>query len=131
MTGVLFLTQNNLNTWLENGDVDMGQDALIFTADKSSYPMVSAVHFKKVVDGVDGQKLVGKVKATEALRLGGAEISMGAVVLGEAAYEVDDGFMLTVQLPDRPAGRPPSRAVPKANGQEADLLAQFILNKLS
>jgi hypothetical protein len=129
MTGVLFLSQSHLDRWLESGQIDMGQGALTVASDKSSYPVVPAVHFKSVVDGQDGPKLVGKVKAVEALRLGGAEISLGAVVLGESAYEVEEGFMVTVQLP--PSARPGSRPGPKASGQEADLLAQFILNKLS
>jgi len=131
MTGVLFLSQAQLDTWLNTGLVDMAQETLTVTADNATFPIVPAVHVKSVVDGQDSQKLVGKVKAVEALRMGGAEISLGAVVLGETAYEVDDGFMVTVQLPDRPSARPPSKPTPAKQGGEADLLAQFILNKLS
>ena len=131
MTGVLFLSQAQLDTWLNSGLVELAQETLTVTADNATFPVVSAVHVKAVVDGSDGPKLVGKVKAVEALRMGGAEISMGAVVMGDTAYEVEDGFMVTVQLPDRPNARPPSKPAPAAKGGEADLLAQFILNKLS
>jgi len=131
MTGVLFLSQSQLDTWLNAGLVELAQDTLTVTADNASFPVVPAVHVKAVVDGTDSAKLVGKVKAVEALRMGGAEISLGAVVLGDSAYEVDDGFMVTLQLPDRPSPRPPSKPAPTAKGGEADLLAQFILNKLS
>lgn len=128
MTGALFLPQANLDQWLDEGHVDMGQDALIFTADRTEFPLVPAVRFKAVVDGGDAKGLIGKVKAVEALRMGGAEVDVGAVVLGESAYEVEDGFMVTVQLPDR---APKAAAAKPKGGQEADLLAQFILNKLS
>lgn len=132
MNGTLFLSQASLDQWLEAGHVDMGQDSLIFTADQSKYAAVPAVRFLELVDGQDAQKLLGKVKAVEALRLGGAEISLGAVVLAETAYQVEEGFMLTVPLPERSNARPPTKPAPaKPNGQEADLLAQFILNKLS
>jgi hypothetical protein len=131
MTGVLFLSQASLDQWLEGGQADLGHDTLTFTADKSSVPLVNAVHLTKVVDGPDGAKLLGKVKAVEALRMGGADISLGTVVMADTTYEVTEGYMVTVQLPERPGARPPSRPVQKANGQEADLLAQFILNKLS
>lgn len=131
MNGTLFLPQANLDPWLEAGDVDMGQDALVFTADHARYPAVPAVRFIQVVDGQDTHALLGKVKAVEALRLGGAEISLGAVVMGETAYQVEEGFMLTVPLPAPAASAPQKPAAAKPSGQEADLLAQFILNKLS
>jgi len=131
MNAVLFLPQASLDRWLDEGHVDMGNDALIFTADHASFPAVSAVHFTQLVDGQDTQKLVGKVKAVEALRLSGAEVSLGAVVLGESAYQTEDGFMLTVPLPERASARPASKPAANASGQEADLLAQFILDKLS
>lgn len=129
MNAVLFLPQKSLDAWLEDGRVDLGGDALIFTADHSKFPVVPAVHLTEVVDGQDAQKLVGKVKAVEALRLSGAEISMGAVVLGETAYQTVDGFMVTVPVADQAAANPAKPAA-KAGG-EADLLAQFILDKLS
>ena len=105
----------------------------MFTADGARFPAVQAVRFTELVDGQDAHKLVGKVKAVEALRLGGAEISLGAVVMGDTAYQVEEGFMLAVPLPAATVPRPPSqKAAPaKPGGQEADLLAQFILNKLS
>lgn len=130
MTGVLYLPQATLDTWLEAGHVDLGSETLIFTGDQSTFPVVSAVWFKSLIEGQDVQKLLGKVRAVEALRMGGAEVSMGTVVLADTAYEVDDGFMVSVPLPSTPA-RPPSKPSPQVSGQEADLLAQFILGKLS
>ena len=132
MNGVLFLPQTTLDQWLDQGQVDMGNDSLIFTQDRSELPSVPAIKFSKVVAGTDTHKLVGKVKSTEAMRMGGAEISMGAVIMGEVAYETEDGFMLTVQMvqpgvKSNTQGR--MAAAPK--GKEADLLAQFILDKLS
>lgn len=129
MTGALFLPQASLDAWLNDGHVDMGQDALIFTADRSQVPMHPAVRFAQLVDGKDAQQLVGKVKAVDALRELGGEVSLGTVMLGDAAYQVDEGFLLTVELPAK--GASSARPASKAAGQEADLLAQFILNKLS
>jgi hypothetical protein len=137
MNGVLFLPQSQLDLWLDGGQVDMGNDTLIFTENRSELPLVGAVRFLKVVAGQDTHKLTGKVKALEALRMGGAEISTGAVILGEVAYETEDGFMLTVPMQAPAKARSPMTqgrmaAAPKANsGKEADLLAQFILDKLS
>jgi hypothetical protein len=134
MNGVLFLPQSKLDAWLDEGQVDMGQDTLIFTADRSEIPMVPAVRFTKAVDGADPNKLVGKVKAVEAMRLGGAEVTAGAVVLGEVGYEVEDGFMLTVPMVAAgPRGPTTQSKLPaaKPSGKEADMLAQFILDKLS
>jgi hypothetical protein len=133
MNGVLFLAQNQLDAWLDEGHVDMGADVLIFTADRSEIPMVPAVRFLKAVDGADPNKLLGKVKAVEAMRMGGAEVSQGAVVLGDVGYEVEDGYMLTVPMV-APAARPATLGklpAAKPSGKEADMLAQFILDKLS
>lgn len=133
MNGVLFLAQGQLDGWLDEGVVDMGNETLIFPDEGAEFPMAAAVRFVSVVDGSDQNKLLGKVKSIDALRMGGAEVSVGAVVLGEAAYEVEEGFMLTVPAHAPKVTVPSMAAKPasKASGREADLLAQFILDKLS
>jgi hypothetical protein len=132
MNGVLFLPQSQLDHWLDEGQVDMGNETLIFTGDQTEFPLVPAIHFRRVVEGNDSHRLLNKVKSVEAMRMGGAEVSLGAVVLGEVAYEVEDGFMITVPMVSSAKPQTQSKlAAAKPSGKEADLLAQFILDKLS
>jgi hypothetical protein len=129
MNSVLFLSQKDLDHWLDEGHVDMAQESMIFTSDKSQVAVIPAVRFMKIVAGTDQHKLIGKVKAVEVMRMGGADCSLGAVVLPDAAYEVEDGFMVTVPTATTAPAASPAAAKPA--GKEADLLAQFILDKLS
>jgi hypothetical protein len=122
----LFLPQTTLEEWALNDKADIKDGKLVVTEEKESYPVTPAVHFLRLVSGSDERKLVSKVKTQEQLQAWGAEVMMDSVLLGEAAYEVASGYMAEVPLP---APRPPGDK--KKASPEADLLAAFILDKLS
>jgi hypothetical protein len=114
----LFLPQNVLAEWLgEQADVRDGQ--LLVKGEPGPYPVSQAVHFKALVSGDDTQKLVTKVKTQEQLQALGAEQMMESVLLGDTAYEVEPGYLVSV---------PDEAAAPKSQ-TDADLLAAFFLNK--
>ena len=97
MNSVLFLSQKDLDHWLDEGHVDMAQESvdLHLGQEPGGGDPCGSVH-EEIVAGTDQHKLIGKVKAVEVMRMGGADCSLGAVVLPDAAYEVEDGFMVTV-----------------------------------
>lgn len=107
----------------EKADVRDGK--LVVAGGQGSCPVASAVHFQKVVSGNDEKGLLHKVKTGEQLKALGAEHMADSVVLGETAYEVTEGYVAEVQLPAR------AEAAPKKPSNEADLLAAFLLDKLS
>ena len=117
----LFLPQTMLEEWALGEQADVRDGQLLVKGEAASYPVAQAVHFKALVSGDDAQKLVAKVKTQEQLEALGAEQMMESVLLGETAYEVEPGYVVSV--PDAEA---------KADGKpqtDADLLAAFFLNK--
>lgn len=121
----LFLPQTTLEEWALSDKADLKDGKLVVTGAKAAFPVKPAVHFLKLVSGSDEKKLVARVKTDEQLEALGADHLADSVVLGDDAYEVVPGYLTEVQTL---AARPDPR---KPNNPEADLLAAFILNKMS
>lgn len=121
----LFLPQNKLEEWALEDKADLKEGKLVVAGEKTQYQVTPAVHFIKIVAGADERKLVAKVKTEEQLAQLGAEHLSDSVVLGESAYEVVPGYVAEVPAPAAGKGDK------KQSNPEADLLAAFILNKMS
>ena len=122
----LFLPHATLEAWTVDEKADLKDGKLVLTETKAAYPAVSAVHLHKLVSGTDDHKLLSKVKSDEQLRALGAEHMSDSVLIGETAYDVTQGFITEVAAPAAKADRGKAAGSP-----EADLLAAFILDKLS
>ena len=118
-----FLPQTTLEEWALNDTADVKEGKLVFAADQASYPVTPAVHFRSLATGSDDQKLLEKVKTDGQLQKLGAEHMAESVLLGDTAYEVVSGYVVEVQ-----AGK--AADAKKSANPEADLLANFLLNKL-
>jgi hypothetical protein len=117
----LFLPQTQLEEWALADKADLRDGHLVVAEEGgASFPSVPAVHFVQLVSGDDTHKLVSKVKTEAQLASLGAEQMADSVLLGETAYEIVPGYLTEV------APRPSDKKV----GNEADLLAAFILNKM-
>jgi hypothetical protein len=121
----LFLPNATLESWTVEEKADLKDGKLVIAETKASYPVVSAVHLHTLVTGADNHKLLAKVKTDEQLRALGAEHMSDSVLIGETAYEATQGFITEVAAP---AKAEKSKA---AGSPEADMLAAFILDKLS
>jgi hypothetical protein len=121
----LFLPQKFLEDWSVSEKADLQDGKLIVReGGPSTYPAAPAVHFVRLVSGDDEHSLVGRVKTSEQLASLGAEHMADSVILGEAAYEVVEGYVTEVQAAAK------AEAKKKPANPEADLLAAFILDKL-
>ena len=161
--GLLFVSQAMLDAWAEQGKIDfVGNVMTLLTGEGRgrSYALEPAVRFLKVVGAErDPNALLTKVKPMAQLREMGAEQVEGSVILGDAAYEVQPGFLAEVSAlqaaaaarkspqaavspgpggPPTPAPRPsrPSRPTPlpkelEERRKEAEALARFLLDNLS
>lgn len=117
-----FLPINTLEEWALSDLADLKDGKLVFTADKGSYAVSPGVHFTKVVSGSDDVKLVGKVKTNQQLEKLAAEHVSDSVIMGENAYDVVSGYIVDVATA--------SGGKKKASTSDADLLADFLINKL-
>lgn len=96
MENRVFFPQTVLDDWVVDGAVDFQADSLTILAEGRRYDLVEAVHVLRNVGGTtDGHDLVGRVKSRAALEQIGAEIVETSMLLGDAAYDVEPGWMGT------------------------------------
>src|SRR6202008_4323104 len=82
-----------LDKWSEQGRIQVDGNVLTILQDGKHFALTSAVRFMKMEAGEDTAGLLQKVKTTDALKQMGAEHYMESVILGEVAYQVQQGFL--------------------------------------
>ena len=122
----LFLPHKTLEDWMVSEKADLQDGKLLVTEGKASFAVAAGVHFAKLVSGEDTHALLGRVKTTAQLATLNAEHFQDSCIVGEAAYEVVEGYVTEVATVPAAKGD----AKKKAGSPEADLLAAFILDKL-
>lgn len=156
MADYLFVPQSVLDKWSEQGRIQVDGNVLTILGENRNFALTSAVRFIKMEAGDDTAKLLQKVKTTDALKQMGAEHYMESVILGDSAYQVQQGFLAdanalrraaaasqppapkAVQAPaPKPAPSanpaPAAQAAPQSKEEkpgEQDMLAQFLLDNL-
>jgi hypothetical protein len=156
MADYLFVPQGVLDKWSEQGKVSVDGHVLTLLGEGRSFQLTSAVRFLKMEAGEDVARLLAKVKTTDALKQMGAEHYMESVILGESAYQVQQGFLADANAiravaaaapkPAQPPPPPPdafesapppppatpaaTQAKAKTTDEENDLLAQFLLENM-
>ncbi|MBL8682024.1 MAG: hypothetical protein JNK05_22850 [Myxococcales bacterium] len=125
MTGLcrLFLSQEALDLWLGEGRGKIDGEELLDTKTGQRFRLITGVRFVSEVTGApDTAQLVGKVKDAEQLEALKAELMSGSVILGDNAYEVQEGFVGTpVVVADAPKPKPRAATI-------ASLQAFFLNN---
>jgi hypothetical protein len=119
----LFLSQEALDQWLTEGRAKVEGEELTDTRTGQKFRLITGVRFLAEVTGApDSAQLVGKVKDAEQLEAMKAELMSGSVVLGDNAYEVQEGFVGTlIATADAPRPRPRAATI-------ASLQAFFLNN---
>jgi len=140
MADYLFVPQSVLDKWSEKGRVELKGHVLTLLREKKSFQLTSAVRFVKMEAGEDVKGLLQKVKTLDALKQMGAEHYRESVILGDSAYQVQQGFLADANALRRAAGVSQAPADKKTAGAEKqrqaekdgeqDLLAQFLLDNL-
>src|SRR5256885_15597684 len=100
----LFATSELLDRWIATGRVELAGRVLVVCATGQRYAVEEAVRVVREVTGAgDPRGLVGRVRTVDAFTALGAEALGRGMVLGEVAYDVVPGFVLT------PVTAPPGR----------------------
>jgi hypothetical protein len=89
----LFVSQDQLDRWTVEGKVKLEEDLMTLPAMSRSFRLRPAVHFTALVEGVDRERLIGRVKTEEQLAQIGAEHYGSSVLVGELGYECEEGFV--------------------------------------
>lgn len=129
MADYLFVPHNVLDRWSEQGRVAVDGTILTLLSEKRSFALSSAVRFLKLEAGEDQAGLLHKVKTTEALKALGAEHYRESVLLGDAAYQVQEGFLAdaqAVRLAGAVGQKPGDKTEEPGDGE----LARYLLDNL-
>ncbi len=143
----LFVAQELLDQWAEQGKIELSGNYLKILAEGRSFQLQPGAHFVSLAAGADANQLVGKVKSEEQLRELGGELYMNSVLVGEDAYDVRAGFLAELaDMPPAPvvaarsaktqrsaadtAVSPPAPARTKQDDEKASL-AKFLLENLT
>jgi hypothetical protein len=117
MADYLFVPQSVLDRWSEQGRVQVEGNVLTILGERKDFSLTSAVRFMKMEAGEDISGLLQKVKTNDALKQMGAEHYLESVILGESAYQVQQGFLADANALRRAAqvSQPPPPAAQAAS----------------
>jgi len=96
LTPKIFISQSTVDAWVAADRADVAGDVLTLRGVAGALRLAAASLFSSVSAGSDeAQKLLGRVKAEQAIAALGGEVYLTSVILGETAYEVEPGFLAT------------------------------------
>ncbi|MGC3997235.1 MAG: hypothetical protein QM767_06880 [Anaeromyxobacter sp.] len=125
MGGLLFVSQAMLDTWAEQGKIELDRNVMALLAGEGKgrrYALEPAVRFLRVVgEEADPHGLVHKVKSVAQLRELGAEPFNDSCLMGDTGYEVQPGFLAEGEALQAAASARPEapRAAAPAPAEEA------------
>ncbi len=129
MQNRVFFPQAALDQWLFDGAVELQDNELKILGEGRRYRLAEAVRVLREVSGAeDPNELVGRVKARGYLEQLGAEIVETSMLVSEAAYDIEPGW---VGIPIGTfAEHVGSAARSGASRTDEELLAKFLAKSL-
>ena len=89
----VFIPQKILDTWTDTGKIELDNNTLTLKKERRTVELNSAVRFRSLLGAdEDPHGLLGKIKTSQQLLDLGAEHYMDSVILGDVAYQVEEGF---------------------------------------
>jgi hypothetical protein len=137
MENRVFFPQAALDQWIVDGNVDLNKGELTILGDGGQgrrYIVEEAVRVMKDVSGEgDTASLIGRVKTRAWLESQGAELVETSMLLGDAAYDVEPGWVgIPVGAYAQHLASPAASAAGGADWASSDeeLLAKFLARHL-
>ena len=128
----LFVSQQNLEAWIERGEATFQDNVLTLSAKNAAYNLEPAVHVTSLLAGEDVSGLLGKFHSMADLKASGAEHCRDSVILGDTAYECEEGFLCFQAANHAAAASSQAQTEATSDGAktDAELLAEFLLKHL-
>ena len=140
MGRVYFVSQGQIDEWVGHGNADLNGDTVSLRLDRQYFArMAPALYFTRIVSSPeDARTLVGKALPIDKVSAMGVEVMQGSAIVGDDAYDVEEGFLLLEvtsgkreEAPgEAPAEDKQNQGVKKPGEPELDLLASFILTRM-
>ncbi|MBI5507557.1 MAG: hypothetical protein HY903_02270 [Deltaproteobacteria bacterium] len=113
----LFVPQQKLEAWLEAREVTFDDNILVLLKEKLAYTLEPAVRVVSLIDGTDHQEILGKTLTVAEVTALKGEHYRASVILGDTAYQCEEGFVGTASITkEAPAATPTpaAKAAPAA-----------------
>lgn len=139
VAGPLFFTHEMIEQWIDDGEVLFEEDVLTIFEQNTSYKLAPAVRVTQLLSGDDVNGWMGAVLSVEQATAAGAEHFQGSLIIGDTAYQCEEGFLGNAKSvapapPSAPPAPVPTEPGPaKAGssfGEPEDMLADFLLKHL-
>jgi hypothetical protein len=128
MENRIFFPQVVLDEWIVEGTAELQDGELTLVPAGRKYRLAEAVHVVRDASGGGDAQLVGRVKARVYLEQLGAEIVETSMLLGDAAYDVEPGWIGVPAVPFADYAASGARRGPRAGEPKTD---EELLAKLS
>lgn len=99
----MFIAQTTLESWVDSGRVDVGKDTVRLNNVGRTYRLEPAVRFLASVEGA-APELVGKVLTEKRIGELGGELMGDSVLFGDNAFQVEAGYIGTLDRGEARAG---------------------------
>ena len=97
----MFIAERTLESWLDTGNVEVDADVVRLNNHNRAYDLEPAVRFLSVVPEGAAPDLIGKVLTTKRVSELGGELMGDSVLFGDAAFEIEAGYVGTLQGAER------------------------------
>lgn len=114
----IFVSQRRVHQWTEEGRVSVDGNTMNLPELGRTFKLTEAFFVERVVsEGGDAFKLMGRVKTRAQIAALGGEVFLNSLIIGDAAYEGDPGFVGEPMGAIAPAAGPaaPAPAAGKAS----------------
>ncbi len=90
----IFVSQRRVQQWTEEGRVSVDGNVMTLPELGRTFRLTEAFFVERVVsEGGDAFKLTGRVKTRSQIASLGGEVFLNSLIIGDAAYEGDPGFV--------------------------------------
>ncbi len=99
MAGIIFISQEQMEKYISEGVADISNNNIVLRLDKTYIGnLEDAVYFlRNVVNPSDSRDLIGRVLTKDEVKSLNADIMKNSVIIGDDAYDVEEGFMVFEQ----------------------------------
>ncbi len=98
----IFVSQRRVHQWTEEGRVSVEGNVMNLPELGRTFKLTEAFFVERVVsESGDAFKLTGRVKTRSQIASLGGEVFLNSLIIGDAAYEGDPGFVGEIIAPSR------------------------------
>ncbi|MGC8928020.1 MAG: hypothetical protein ACP5QK_08865 [Myxococcota bacterium] len=128
MKRIIFISQEQMEKFVSDGVADITNRDIVLRLEKTYVGNFEEAYYflRNVINPLDARNMVGRVLTKEEVQNLKADIMQNSIIIGDDAYDVEEGFIVFEQGLDTKQTEPEKRS----KTQEIKSLAALILQNL-